>query len=185
MKKVKFWKKSKFSPERVTRLQKVSICHLKVVPIYFLEPEIYNFKLLYNHKKNKKHLPTPIIFSIKLLGNSYYVVQKELPWKCCEQVLWGVKGCLVKVLWKSCETMLLQHGRGWRFLGLFPKHHDFSRSGPPAGQHRQNLPSFISQKSRLFQGRGRPHGNIDKTDLRLFSKKIIDSQFFKRIVQFH
>ena len=36
-------------------------------------------------------------------------------------------------------------------LRLFPKNHDFSRSGPPAGQRGQNWPSFISKKSRFFK----------------------------------
>ena len=55
-------------------------------------------------------------------------------------------------------------------LRLFPKNHDFSRSGPPAGQRGQKLTFVYFQKITIFQGRRRPQGNGDKTDLRLFPK---------------
>merc|ERR1712110_1227096 len=75
-------------------------------------------------------------------------------------------------------------------IRLFQTNRDFPRSRPPAGQHQQKRNSLISKKSRffkveaarratstkrkfvyfqkitIFQGRGRPQGNINKKEIR-------------------
>ena len=53
----------------------------------------------------------------------------------------------------------------------FQTNSDFPRSRPPAGQHSRKGNSFISKKITIFQGRGRPQGNIVEKEIRLFPKK--------------
>ena len=57
----------------------------------------------------------------------------------------------------------------WHFEGSkrFNKNKIFQARGRPQGNADKTDPRF-SSKMMIFQGRGRPQGNGDNTDLRLF-----------------
>ena len=53
------------------------------------------------------------------------------------------------------------------------KKKDFSKSRPPAGQHKQKQLSVYFQKKHVFSKKGRPQGITNKNDYSYIFKKIM------------